>query len=291
MILCIVGPTAVGKTKLSIALAKIFNGEIINADSVQIYKGLDVGSAKVTEAEKENIKHHLLDIKEVDEEYTIYHYQKDCRQKIAEIKKKGKIPILVGGSGLYIKSALYDYQFSEEAKDKDYQYSNEILYQKIKKVSPHITIDINNRQRLLRAYNKIVKNISLDQTPAKPYYDDVLFIGLETDSKTLYAKIDKRVDNMLIALVDEVKAFYLQNLNSQVLQSAIGYKELYAFFDNKQTFKESIDQIKQNSRNYAKRQYTFFKHQLPVHWFTTNYQDFSVTINNVVNYILENTQN
>ena len=131
-ILVITGPTAVGKTKLSIELAKKYNGEIINADAVQVYKGLDIGSAKVTEEEKEGIPHYLLSIKEVDEDYTIYHYQKDCREKIKEIQDRGKIPIIVGGTGLYIKAALYDYKLTEEKEKDTYDnLTNEELYTKL----------------------------------------------------------------------------------------------------------------------------------------------------------------
>lgn len=291
MILCVVGPTAVGKTKLSIALAKIYNGEIINCDSVQVYKGLDVGSAKATKEEKENIVHHLLDIVDVTEDYTIYNYQKDCRLKIKEIKDKGKVPIIVGGSGLYLKAALYNYHFaSEEEKDQEFSLTNEELYQKIKEYDPQTQIDCHNRRRLVRMYNKILKNAVCEKEDLKILYDDVIFIGLTTDLNVLYSKIDKRVDGMLIDLVDEVHSFYQKGIRSQSLETAIGYKELYAFFDNLQSFKESVNQIKQNSRNYAKRQYTFFKHQLPVVWFNVNYDNFNQTIEEVVNYIDNNSK-
>lgn len=134
MVICIVGPTGVGKTKLSIELAKKLNGEIINADSTQVYIGLDIATAKVTEEEKEGIPHHLFDIKEITEDYTAYDYQKDCRLKIEEITKKGKTPILVGGTGLYIKAALYDYKFDTESKFNNYdEYSTEDLYKMLKK--------------------------------------------------------------------------------------------------------------------------------------------------------------
>ena len=142
-IIVITGPTAVGKTKLSIELAKKYDGEIINADAVQVYKGLNIGSAKVTEEEKEGIPHHLLDFKEVTEEYTIYHYQKDCREKIKDIQSRNKTPILVGGTGLYIKAALYDYKLSEEKSTNTYDnLTNEELYEELKKLDKDIIIDI-----------------------------------------------------------------------------------------------------------------------------------------------------
>ena len=287
MIICVVGPTAVGKTKLSIALAKIYNGEVINADSVQVYKGLNIGSAKVTEEEKEGIVHHLLDIVDVKDDYTIYHYQKDCRKAILKVKSAGKVPILVGGSGLYLKSALYNYNLSEEnTKDIEYDLSNEELYEKVKDKFPNI--DKNNRRRLLRAYNKIQKNISLENEELKPIYDDIIWIGLETNRETLYQKINERVDKMFPNLIDEVYEFYEQKINSKAIKTAIGYKELYDYFNKTKTLEESISLIKQNSRHYAKRQYTFFKHQLPVNWITTDYNDFSKTINKAIKIIENN---
>ena len=155
MIIVITGPTGVGKTKLSIELAKIYNAEIINADATQIYKGLDIGSAKVTEAEKENIPHHLLDIKEIDEAYSIYDYQKDCRKCIEEITSRGKNIIIVGGTGLYIKSALYDYTLNEtSATNNQYEdKTTEELYQELIKLDKDIVIDKHNRRRVVRALN------------------------------------------------------------------------------------------------------------------------------------------
>ena len=159
MIIVITGPTAVGKTKLSVELAKKVNGEIINADSTQIFKGLDIATAKVTEEEKENILHHLLDIKDINEEYTVFDYQKDCRNKIKEILSKNKTPILVGGTGLYIKAALYDYKFNKETIKNDYSdYSNEKLYEKLLKINPETNIHKNNRKRIERELDKYSNN-------------------------------------------------------------------------------------------------------------------------------------
>ncbi len=288
MIICVVGPTAVGKTKLSIALAKIYNGEIINADSVQVYKGLNIGSAKVTEEEKEGIVHHLLDIVDVNDDYTIYHYQRDCRKAIEKVQSAGKVPILVGGSGLYLKAALYNYNLSEEdEKDIEYDLSNEELYEKVKDKLPNI--DQNNRRRLLRAYNKIQKNVSLENEELKPLYDDIIWIGLETDRTTLYQKINERVDKMFPNLIEEVYELYRQNIDSKALKTAIGYKELYDYFDKTKTLDECISLIKQNSRHYAKRQYTYFKHQLPINWIYTDYNNFQKTIDEAIK-VIENHQ-
>ncbi len=160
MVIVITGPTCVGKTKMSVELAHILNGEIVNADSTQVYKEMDIATAKVSEEEKENIPHHLFDIKDISDDYSIYDYQQDARIIINDILKRGKIPILVGGTGLYIKAALYNYQFSEEEKYDYSTYSNSELYQELLKVDPNTDIHMNNRKRVERAlnyYKKIIK--------------------------------------------------------------------------------------------------------------------------------------
>ena len=282
-VIVITGPTAVGKTKLSIELAKRYNGEIINADAVQVYKGLDIGSAKVTEEEKEDIPHHLFDIKEVDEEYTIYHYQKDCRKLIKEVQGRGKTPILVGGTGLYIKAALYDYKLTEEKETNT--YDNKLL-----EVDKDIVIDKNNRRRLIRALNYYKENNkSINTNTTNKLLYDAIFIGLTTDRRILYDKINTRVDIMIKeGLLNEVKVFYDKNIRTKPLLNAIGYREIYSYFDGNISLEEAIDKIKQNSRHYAKRQYTFFNHQLPVVWFETDYSNFNNTVEKVINYIENN---
>ena len=287
-IIIITGPTAVGKTKLSIELAKKYNGEIINADAVQVYKGLDIGSAKVTEEEKENIPHHLFDIKDVNEEYTIYHYQKDCRKKIKEILDRGNTPILVGGTGLYIKAALYDYKLTEEKETNTYNnLTTEELYNELLELDKDIVIDKNNRRRLIRAINYYKENNkSINNNVTNKLLYDCIFIGLTTDRKVLYDKINTRVDIMMKeGLLNEVKDFYEKGIRTKPLLNAIGYKEIYSYLDGNISLEEAIDKIKQNSRHYAKRQYTFFNHQLPVVWFETDYNNFNNTIEKVENYI------
>lgn len=287
-VIVITGPTAVGKTKLSIELAKRYNGEIINADAVQVYKGLDIGSAKVTEEEKEGIPHHLFDIKEVDEEYTIYHYQKDCRKLIKEVQGRGKTPILVGGTGLYIKAALYDYKLTEEKETNTYDnLTNEELYNKLLELDKDIVIDKNNRRRLIRAINYYKENNkSINTNTTNKLLYDTIFIGLTTDRGILYDKINNRVDIMVKdGLLNEVKAFYDKGIRTKPLLNAIGYREIYSYFDGNISLEEAIDKIKQNSRHYAKRQYTFFNHQLPIVWFETDYNNFNNTIKEVEEYI------
>lgn len=290
-VIVITGPTAVGKTKLSIELAKRYNGEIINADAVQVYKGLDIGSAKVTEEEKEDIPHHLFDIKEVNEEYTIYHYQKDCRKLIKEVQGRGKTPILVGGTGLYIKAALYDYKLTEEKETNTYDnLTDEELYNKLLELDKNIVIDKNNRRRLIRALNYYKENNkSINTNTTNKLLYDAIFIGLTTDRRILYDKINSRVDIMIKeGLLNEVKVFYDKNIRTKPLLNAIGYREIYSYFDGNISLEEAIDKIKQNSRHYAKRQYTFFNHQLPVVWFETDYSNFNNTVEKVINYIENN---
>ena len=290
-VIVITGPTAVGKTKLSIELAKRYNGEIINADAVQVYKGLDIGSAKVTEEEKEDIPHHLFDIKEVNEEYTIYHYQKDCRKLIKEVQGRGKTPILVGGTGLYIKAALYDYKLTEEKETNTYDnLTDEELYNKLLELDKNIVIDKNNRRRLIRAINYYKENNkSINTNTTNKLLYDAIFIGLTTDRRILYDKINNRVDIMIKdGLLNEVKAFYDKNIRTKPLLNAIGYREIYSYFDGNISLEEALNKIKQNSRHYAKRQYTFFNHQLPVVWFETDYSNFNNTVEKVINYIENN---
>ena len=210
MILAIVGPTGVGKTKLSIELAKQYNGEIINADSMQIYEGLDVGTAKIKQEEMEGIPHHLLSIKKVEEDYTVYDYQKDARKKIEEIKGRGKVPIFVGGTGLYLKAALFDYQFSEEKEKFNYEeLSNEELIAKISAYSPSISYDRHNRKRMIRILQKLENQEEFTNNKNVLLYPDTLFIGLTTDRETLYKKINERFLEMVEPLLKEVKPFWI----------------------------------------------------------------------------------
>lgn len=288
MIICIVGPTAVGKTKLSVELAKIYNGEIINADSMQIYKGLDIGTAKVTKEEMQHIKHHLLSIKEVEEDYTVFDYQKDARKKIDEIKSKGKIPILVGGTGYYIKSALYDYEFNLEEIDNRSDYndlSNEEINRRIYNYECGFIYDRDNRQRIIRLLNKLENGWFPEQKEFKLIYPDVIFIGLTTDREKLYERINERFDNMIIPLIDEVKPYALANNQSKSLMTGIGYKELFPFFNNEDTLVNVVNECKKNSRNYAKRQYTWFKNQMEIDWLDVDFNNFDNTINKAIELI------
>ena len=285
-IIVITGPTGVGKTKLSVELAKKINGEIINADSMQVYLGLDIGTAKIKEAEKEMVPHHLFDIVDVHKNYTIYNYQKDARSMINKLERKRKTPIFVGGSGLYIKAALYDYKLVKEKYHSEYEnLTNEEILAEIKK--DHDTdIHVNNRKRLVRELNKIKNNSVNISNISKPLYD-IVVIGLTTDRERLYEIIDKRVDIMIKeGLIKEVKNLYDSGINTKAIQTGIGYKELYEYFKGNITLQEAIDLIKRNSRNYAKRQYTFFNHQMEVNWFNVDFDNFDNTVNEVYDFIM-----
>lgn len=291
MIIVITGPTCVGKTKLSIELSKKLNGEVINADSTQVYKNLDIATAKVTEEEKEDIPHHLFDIKDINEDYTVFDYQKDARLKINEILNKGKIPIIVGGTGLYIKAALYDYEFDKEKKEllNDYNdLTNAELYDKLTKLDSNHNIHKNNRKRLIRALNYIIatnKKYS-DRKKTDKLLFDTVFIGLTTDRSILYDKINDRVDKMVdLGLLEEAKKIYDSKIRTKAIMTPIGYKELFDYFQGIKSLDECLDLIKQKSRNYAKRQYTWFNNQMNINWFNVDYDNFNNTIDEVLNYL------
>ena len=288
-VIVILGPTGVGKTKMSIELAKRLDGEIVNADSMQFYKDLNIGTAKIKEEEKENIPHHLFDIKEVSDDYSIFDYQKDGRKIIGDILNRKKMPIIVGGTGLYIKALLYDYKLSYEKENNTYdELTTEELYNKLLKLDKNIIIDKNNRRRVIRAINYYLENgTSINDNKTDKLLYNAVFIGLTTDRELLYDIINKRVDKMLSeGLLEEVKYFYDRKIYTKPLINGIGYKELYKYFAKEETLEEAVNKIKRNSRRYAKRQYTFFNNQLPVIWFDVNFNNFGKTVDEVYKYII-----
>jgi tRNA dimethylallyltransferase len=281
MILVIVGPTGVGKTKLSVSLAHKYNAIILNGDSMQVYRDLNIGTAKVTEEEKEGVPHYLFDIVNPDEMYTVYDYQRDLRSYLDKYKDKNII--IVGGTGLYIKAGLYNYEFStEEKNDKTYDgYTNEELLELVKKIDPNTDIHVNNRKRLIRRLNR--KN---EPNKASELLYPATFIGLTTDRDKLYERINKRVDIMIKdGLIYEVKSLYDKGLHSKAIMTGIGYKELYDYFDHKIDLNEAIELIKQRSRKYAKRQYTWFNNQMDINWFNVDFDNFDNTIKEVEEFI------
>ncbi|MFC2950035.1 tRNA (adenosine(37)-N6)-dimethylallyltransferase MiaA [Virgibacillus sediminis] len=282
-IIAIVGPTAVGKTKLGIEAAKRLNGEIISGDSMQIYKGMDIGTAKATKEEMEGIPHHMLDIKDPDEEFSVADFQQYVRGYIDEITARGKLPIIVGGSGLYIQSVLYDYQFTDQKRDPALtaHYENIIaeegidpLYSKLKKVDPEQANKIhpNNHRRVIRAleiYQTTGQTMTdyLNRQQSSNLYNHLL-IGLDMERELLYQRINDRVDKMLEhGLVSEVQRLYKEGYKNSQSMKAIGYKEIIPFIEGKQSLEECATVLKRNSRRYAKRQYTWFKNKLEVNWY------------------------
>lgn len=285
-IIVIVGPTGIGKTKLSIELAKKLDAEVINGDSVSIYKDLDIGSAKPTIEEREGIPHHLIDIREVEEDYTVFDYQKDVRQKIEEITSRNKRVIIVGGTGLYIKAGLYNYTFTEGTTYNQYEdMTNQEILDRIKKFKVAETPDVNNRKRLVRLLNKVENNEDLSKNKDELLYN-IKTIGLTTPREILYERINKRVDIMINnGLLEEINSLKDRYPNSRILNSGIGYKEFYDYLYNDKSLETVIEEIKQNSRRFAKRQYTFFKHQFDTTWFEVDLNNFDKTINEVLDFI------
>lgn len=279
----IIGPTAVGKTKLSIELAKRFSGEIISGDSMQIYKEMDIGTAKITSDEMEGIPHHLIDIKEPDEGFSVAEFQGLVRNKIVEIAGRGNLPFIVGGTGLYIQSVIYDYQFSDAVADEDFRkeleakalvVGNKALHDELSSFDPESANQIhpNNIRRVIRAleiYHCTGKTMADYQRTQQPelLYDTVL-VGLTMDRDHLYERINSRVDIMMDnGLFEEVQSLYDKGLRDCQSIQAIGYKELYDLLDGKVNLEEAVGNLKQNSRRYAKRQLTWFRNKMNVDWF------------------------
>lgn len=282
MIIAIVGPTGIGKTALSISLAKHYNAEIINFDAMQVYEKMDIGTAKVTKEEMDGVVHHLLSYVDVNTNYSVYDYQKEARSLIDRLLKEKKNIIMVGGTGLYLKATLYDYRFNEEEDTTCYDdLSTEELLKRIGKYN-YVPKDRNNRRRLVRELKKLENNIDIDNNGDKLLYDAKI-IGLTTDRETLYDRINKRVDIMIEnGLVDEVNSLKESFTTSKALKTAIGYKEFIPYFNNEVSLDEVINKIKQNSRHYAKRQYTFFNNQLNVTWYQTDFNNFDNTVKLVI---------
>ncbi len=276
-VIAIVGPTASGKTALSLELAKRFDGEIINGDSMQVYRHMSIGTAKISYADMQGVPHHLLDIKDPEESFSVAEYQLLVRNKIEEIKSRGKLPILVGGSGLYVQAVLFDYRFAEEQADEEMRASlyaeleqkgPQHMHDKLKALDPDTDIHPNNTRRVIRALE--IWASGQDKTDRglamSPMYNEII-IGLDIDRAVLYDRINERVDDMVDqGLVEEVTALKDRGIRDAQSIQAIGYKEIYAYLNGVMQFEEAINLLKQNSRKYAKRQFTYFKNKLPIYW-------------------------
>ena len=277
MILVILGPTGVGKSELAYKLAPKLNAEIVNGDAFQIYKEMDIGVAKPPKEYFLNIPHHLYSFVSPSEAYSIKEYQTDARRVIKDILSRGKNVILVGGSGLYIRSALFDYEFkdSEEIDMSKYEaMDNETLHKELEKIDPNDALKIhpNNRRRVLRSIQIYLENGEskseiISRQNHKPIYENTLFVMPNFDRDALYMNINKRVEKMIEnGLLNEAKHIYDHYPNSQAIMG-IGYKEFIPYFENKASLEEVVEEIKKDTRNYAKRQITFFKYQFNVKTF------------------------
>ncbi|MBG9859333.1 tRNA (adenosine(37)-N6)-dimethylallyltransferase MiaA [Bacillus wiedmannii] len=279
----IIGPTAVGKTKLSIDLAKALNGEIISGDSMQIYRTMDIGTAKVTKEEMDGIPHYMVDIKNPEESFSVAEFQERVRKHIREITERGKLPIIVGGTGLYIQSVLFDYQFTDDAGDTIYREQMEKLalergveyvHKKLQEVDPESAerIHANNVRRVIRAleiFRTTGEKMSdqLEKQENELLYD-VSLIGLTMDREMLYDRINLRVDIMMDqGLLEEVEGLYNRGIRDCQSIQAIGYKEIYDYFEDRVSLEEAVSQLKTNSRRYAKRQLTWFRNKMDITWF------------------------
>ncbi|QIC48886.1 tRNA (adenosine(37)-N6)-dimethylallyltransferase MiaA [Lysinibacillus sphaericus] len=289
-VVAIVGPTASGKTALSIELAKKYNGEIINGDSMQVYKGLDIGTAKITEEEMEGVPHHLLSFLEPTASFSVADYQKLVREKIADIQARHKLPIIVGGSGLYVQAVLFDFQFTDEKVDEAARqaYYDELaklgpeaMHDKLKQLDPQTAeaIHPNNTRRVIRALEMlelsgVSKAAEAQNRGEVPLYNHlILGLGRNMSREVLYDRINRRVDLMMEnGLLEEVQGLWQQNIRGVQSIQAIGYKELYDYLDGKCSLEGAIDSLKQNSRRYAKRQLTYFRNKMDVHFVMTGEQ-------------------
>ncbi|HEO8418417.1 tRNA (adenosine(37)-N6)-dimethylallyltransferase MiaA [Niallia sp. FSL W8-0635] len=282
-VVVLIGPTAVGKTNLSIELAKKFDGEIISGDSMQIYKGMDIATAKISKEEMQGVPHHLIDILEPDESFSVAQFQELVRKKITEITSRGKVPFIVGGTGLYIQAVLYDYQFQETATDTAFRTKLEemaqaegtlTIHDMLNKVDSEAAAAIHhhNVRRVIRALEvfhvtgRKMSDIQREQKQESLY--DSALIGLTMERNVLYERINKRVEQMLeIGLLEEVQHFYEKGIRDCQSLQAIGYKEIYKYYDGLLSLEDSIEELKQNSRRYAKRQLTWFRNKMNVQWF------------------------
>lgn len=289
-LIVVVGPTAVGKTALGIELAQQFNGEIISGDSQQVYRHLNIGTAKATPEEQAAVPHHLIDVRDVDANYSVYDFVAEASQAIMEIASRGKVPIIVGGTGLYLQSLLEGYHLGGEVdqekllayrKDLE-QLSDEVLFEKIADLGKKIP-EIN-RRRAIRALElaKFGQNLENKETNY-----EALLIGLNDDRQVLYDRINHRVDLMLEkGILDEAKWLYDNHRNVQAAR-AIGYKELFPYFTGDAFLEDCVEKLKQNTRRFAKRQLTWFRNRMAVNFYTVSEVDFKETVIQEVNKFLK----
>ena len=281
-VIVICGPTASGKTSLSISLAKKINGEIVSCDSMQIYKEMDIGSAKPTVEEMQEIKHYLVDFVSPEKRYSVSEYKEDASKAIEEIINKGKTPIIVGGTGLYLNSLIYNIQYNEMEVDLNYrrelekeaeEYGLEVLYNRAKEIDPEAMekVSANDKKRITRVleiYNATGRNkTELEKKSRKEVPYNYLIFGINMERSILYDRINKRVDIMLEqGLIEEVKNLINKYSNMPTAMQGLGYKEVKEFLDGNISKEEMIEKIKMETRRYAKRQITWFKRRENIIW-------------------------
>lgn len=297
------GPTAVGKTELSINLAKQINGEIISADSVQVYRHMNIGSAKITKDEMQGVPHYLIDEFEPDEEFNIVVFQKLAKSYMEDIYSRGKIPIIVGGTGFYIQALLYDIDFTETDNDPEYREELETLAEKMGNAYLHDMLKLadpesaaiiheNNRKRVIRAleyYKQTGQKISdhnEEQSEKSSPYQAVYFV-LNQKREILYERINKRVDQMMEqGLVDEVKSLQESGYGKDLVSmQGLGYKEIMDYLAGSCTLEEAVYTLKRDTRHFAKRQLTWFKREESVIWL--NYWEFDHDKDKIMNEIIQ----
>ena len=309
-LIILTGPTAVGKTKASIGLAKALNGEIISADSMQVYKHMDIGSAKIRPEEMQGIKHYLIDELEPDEEFHVVRFQEMAKKALEEIYAKNKIPIVVGGTGFYIQALLYDIDFTENNEDNAYrkeleqlamEKGAEVLHDMLRKVDPESAevIHANNVKRVIRALEfykqtgeKISEHNEQERAKTSPY--DFCYFVLNDERERLYERINLRIDQMLAdGLVDEVKNLKEKGFTKDMVSmQGLGYKEILDYLNGNCTLEEAIYILKRDTRHFAKRQLTWFRRERDVIWISKNdYKyDEDIILDVILEHIRERTQ-
>lgn len=303
-LIVLTGPTAVGKTGLSIKLAKAVDGEIISADSMQVYKRMDIGSAKIRSEEMEGIPHHLIDVLEPTEDFNVFVFQRLAKEALLKIYSQGHIPIVTGGTGFYIQALLYDINFSEEDNteirkrltDEAQKLGKEVLYERLRTLDPDyaMTVHPNNVKKVIRALEYIELNNkpfsvhNMEEKAKESPYDFSYFV-LNDKRDILYQRIDKRVDLMIEdGLVDEVKELKALGLDrNAVSMQGLGYKEILDYLDGLYSLEDAIEKVKLETRRYAKRQLTYFRHEREPIWIDKN--EFSYDDEKILDFMLKET--
>ncbi|WP_026293882.1 tRNA (adenosine(37)-N6)-dimethylallyltransferase MiaA [Saccharibacillus kuerlensis] len=282
-LLVLIGPTAVGKTRLSIEIAKAFSCEIISGDSMQVYRGMDVGTAKISEAEMEGVPHHLIDIHDPDDPFSVSEFQERCDALIPEITARGNVPFIVGGTGLYIESFCYRYEFAESGADEEFRreqaqfaetYGTEALHDRLREIDPESAARLhpNDTRRVIRAleiYKLTGETLSerlAGQKKTTPY--DLCLIGLTMDRQMLYNRIEERIDQMMEqGLIEEVRALQDRGYTpDMVSMQGLGYKEIWPYLNGSTTLEEAVYRLKRDTRHFAKRQLSWFRHMHDIQW-------------------------